>query len=99
MIPRLLSTLLLQPTIVPSSVANNSTAGPDAAPELITKPLVALVATPVGDDVPPLGAVTITESGTVEAIARPVPSNACMMPVPFPATQSPLLSPNAIPHG
>src|ERR671937_504618 len=42
------STLLFQPAIVPSSVANSSVAGPDWAPDEMTKPVVALVAAPVG---------------------------------------------------
>src|SRR5437879_5390432 len=46
------STLLFHPAIVPSSVANNSLLGPDSVPDEMTKLAVALVVTPVGDEVP-----------------------------------------------
>src|SRR5919201_3073035 len=47
------STLLFQPAIVPSSVANSSVLGPNWVPDEMPKPAVALVATPVGGEVPP----------------------------------------------
>src|SRR5450759_48620 len=46
------STLAFQPAIVPSSVANNSVLGADLPLAEMTKPVVALVDTPVGDDLP-----------------------------------------------
>src|SRR2546425_7563016 len=57
------STLLFHPSIVPSSVAKISLLAPDLRPAEMTKPAVALVATPVGDDCPPSGAGTLTTRG------------------------------------
>src|SRR5260370_26908582 len=52
------SMLLFQPAIVPSSVANSSALGADLPPTEMTNPVVALVATPVGDELPGAGIVT-----------------------------------------
>jgi hypothetical protein len=46
------STLVLQPPIVPFSVANSSVLGADLPPAEMMNPIVALVTTPVGDEVP-----------------------------------------------
>jgi len=46
------STLLMQPAIVPSSVANCSALGAELAPAVMLNPVVALVTTPVGAGVP-----------------------------------------------
>src|SRR5947209_951073 len=46
------STLLFHPAMVPSSVANSSVLGPKWAPAAMPKPDVALLTTPVGDEVP-----------------------------------------------
>src|SRR5919201_2289246 len=53
------STLLFQPAIVPSSVANSSVLGPELPPDEMTKPNVPLVATPVGDELPVLAGAGI----------------------------------------
>src|SRR5262245_21488557 len=88
--------LLLHPAMVPSSVANNSVAGPAASPDEITKPPVALVATPVGDEVPtPPGPGIVTAGG----MAVPVASKLSAMLLPFSPTHSPLLVPRAMPQG
>src|SRR5262249_47973549 len=90
------STLLFQPAIVPSSVAKSSVAGPELAPEEITKPVVALVATPVGAEVPvPAGVGIVTAACT----DWPVASYGVASPAPFSATHSPLLVPSVMPHG
>src|SRR5437588_4663249 len=69
------STLLFQPAIVPSSVANSSLLGPDWLPDEITKPGVSLVATPVGvPDTIPTGPGIVTMRGDPAGIAWPVPS-------------------------
>ncbi len=70
------STVEFHPAIVPSSVANSSTLGAEAAPVEMMNPLVALVATPVGDDLPaPFpGAGIVTTWGEPDGIGWPVPS-------------------------
>src|SRR5262245_59411334 len=90
------STLLLQPAMVPSSVANSSVAGPAPWPDEMPRPFVALVATPVGAEAPgPLGPGIVTAGWT----ALPAPSRLSAMPAPFSATHSPLLVPSASPQG
>src|SRR5262245_51625641 len=90
------STLLFQPAIVPSSVAKSSVAGPDLVPEEMTKPVVALVATPVGAEVPvPAGVGIVTAAWT----DWPVAAYGVASPAPFSATHSPLLVPSVMPHG
>src|SRR5215470_13322081 len=85
------STLMLQPAIVPSSVANSSVLGADLPPAEITKSDVAFVATPVGADVPePPGAGIVIVPG---ATGWPIPSRLVAFPEPFSEIQSPLLSP------
>src|SRR5919201_5165259 len=66
------STLLFQPAIVPSSVANSSVLGPELPPEEMTNPDVPLVATPVGAEVPPPGAGMVTTVGELEGMGWPV---------------------------
>src|SRR5919197_419363 len=67
------STLLFQPAIVPSSVANSSVLGADWPPEEMTNPDVPLVATPVGDEEPvPPGAGMVTTVGDPDGIGWPV---------------------------
>src|SRR5437879_290019 len=69
------STVLFQPARVPSSVANSSVLGPDLPAEEITKPLAALVATPVGAPVPvPPGPGIVTRSEEPDGSAWPVAS-------------------------
>ena len=65
---------MFQPAIVPSSVANSSVLGADCPPDEMTNPEVALVATPVGADMPPPGAGIVTTSGDPDGSASPVPS-------------------------
>src|SRR6516162_3612502 len=90
------STLLFQPAIVPSSVANSSVLGADFPADEMTKPGEALVATPVGGEVPvPPGAGMVMADWT----PWPVPSKLPAMPAPFSETQSPLLVPRAMPQG
>src|SRR5947208_47236 len=48
------STFAFHPAIVPSSVANSSALGAEAAPAEMTNPFVPLVTTPVGEDLPAL---------------------------------------------
>src|SRR5438477_4314307 len=58
------STLLFHPAMVPSSVANSSVLGPNWLPDEMPKPEVALVATPVGGEVPRSpGAGIVTTKG------------------------------------
>src|ERR671937_1266605 len=66
------STLLFQPAIVPSSVANSSVLGADWPPDEMTKPDVPLVATPVGAAVPPPGAGIVTAKGEPDGIGWPL---------------------------
>src|SRR5262245_48211442 len=94
------STLLFHPAIVPSSVANNSVLGPDLPPDEMTKPGVALVATPVGAEVPvPPGTGMDTSTGEPDGRAWPVASSDSAVRLPFSATDSPLLVPRAMPQG
>src|SRR5437868_3224374 len=91
------STSILHPAIVPSSVANSSVPGALLPFAEMTKPVVALVTTPVGADAPePPGAGIVIVPG---ATGCPVPSRLVDFPDPFSEIQSPLLSPKAIPHG
>src|SRR5262245_3590503 len=99
MIACVASTLLFQPAMVPSSVANNSVLGPKLLPDLMPKPAVALVATPVGADVPPPGAGIVTAMGEPAGIGWPAPSNVSAMPLPFSAIHNPLFVPTAMPQG
>src|SRR5262249_7368940 len=85
--------------MVPSSVANNSVLGPDFPDAEITKPLVALVATPVGEDVPPPGAGMVTIRGDPDGSGWPVPSYVVAVPDLLFEIHSPLFVPNVIPHG
>src|SRR5947209_1817093 len=88
-------TLLFQPAMVPSSVANSSVLGAEAVPAVMTKPVVALVATPVGADIPePPGAGMVTAGCT----ALPVTSKLSAVPLPFSAIHSPLLVPSVMPQ-
>ena len=67
------STVLFQPAIVPSSVANNSVLGAELPFAVMMKPAVPLVATPVGAEAPvPPGAGTVTAACTDWAAARKV---------------------------
>jgi len=69
------STLLFHPAMVPSSVANNSVLGPEWLPDVMTKPGVALVATPVGAEVPvPPGVGMVTTTGDPDGSAWPFAS-------------------------
>src|ERR1051325_8479480 len=91
------STSMLHPAIVPSSVANSSVPGALLPFAEMTKPVVALLTTPVGADAPePPGAGMVIVPG---ATGCPVPSRLVDFPDPFSDIQSPLLSPKAIPHG
>src|ERR687887_496961 len=92
-------TLLFQPAIVPSSVANSSVLGPDLPPDEITKPGVAFVATPVGAEVPPPGARMVMSRGEPDGRAWPAASNDSAVPLPFSATHNPLLVPRVMPQG
>src|SRR5207248_1437040 len=87
------STLAFHPAIVPSSVANNSVLGAEAAPDAMTNPLVALVTTPVGADLPPLvpGTGIVTTWGEPDGIGWPVPSYVVALPDPLSEIQIPLL--------
>src|ERR1051325_2592951 len=91
------STSMLQPAIVPSSVANSSVPGALLPFAEMTKAVVALVTTPVGADArEPPGAGIVMVPG---ATGCPVPSRLVDFPDPLSEIHSPLLSPNAIPQG
>src|SRR5262249_52242040 len=98
---RMESTVLFQPAIVPSSVANNCVAGAEFAPDVMTKPGGTLVVIPVGADSPVLfpGAGIVTVRGGVDGSACPVPSKVFEFPEPLFAIQIPLLTPSVIPQG
>src|SRR5437899_1977635 len=65
----------------------------------MTKPAVALVATPVGDDMPPPCAGIVTTRGDPDESGCPFPSLVVALPDPLSEIQMPLLRPNAIPQG
>src|SRR5919204_2322642 len=97
---RVASTLLFQPAIVPSSVANSSVLGPDRPSEEMTKPEVPLVVAPVGAAVPtPLGVGIVTTVGEPDGIGCPFESYVVAFPDPLSETHKPLFSPSVIPHG